>query len=94
MVEEVSEYRSLEYRGRAGSAGAEEHDQKIHSGGEAKGVGPAQCGPSIDDLFSHSYSPLVKIPKPGCSHKWFWVVATRVWDSGAERFLASASDIR
>lgn len=48
--------------------------------------GPAQMGPSIEDLFFHSYSPPPnRSAKPRLSH-WVWVTAARVWDSSTERF--------
>jgi len=56
-------------------------------------VGPACQGPSIEDLFSHSYSPpLVFSSNP--SSRWVWVTAARVWDPEAHHFSASVAEVR
>jgi len=60
-------------------------------GGEAQKAqsrGPTQ---DIADLFSHSYTPP---PPPPPVRRWFWIQSSRVLDPEAERFPASASDIR
>jgi hypothetical protein len=61
-------------------------------------VGPVINGPSLDDLFSHSYIPLANCIKrtklQAQSHQWVWVTAARVWDPSADRFPASVGDIR
>jgi len=63
--------------------------------GQKKPTDGPVSGPSIDDLFSHSYIPRIRNPQPRArASKWFWVAAARVWDSTAERFPASLSDIR
>ena len=64
-------------------------------------VGPAQLGPSIDDLFAHSYTPPPSRSR-SCSRSrtvksaspWVWVASARVWDPAAEHFSASVRDIR
>ena len=56
--------------------------------------GPAQLGPYIDDLFSHSYSPPPSRTAKLFSSSWVWVATARVWDPSVERFPASVSDIR
>ena len=61
--------------------------------------GLAQLGPSIEDLFTHSYSPP---PSRSRSHSriaksassWVCVASARVWDSTTERFPVSVRDIR
>jgi hypothetical protein len=63
--------------------------------GQKKAADGPASGPSIDDLFSHSYIPPIRNPQPRArASKWFWVAAARVWDPTAERFPASLSDIR
>lgn len=58
-------------------------------------VGPACDGPSIEDLFLHSFSPPPVRTKPQSpTSRWAWVVAARVWDSEVEQLPASAADIR
>ena len=56
--------------------------------------GPTQLGPSIDDLFSHSYSPPPNHTTKLFSSSWVWVATARVWDPSTERFPASVSDIK
>jgi hypothetical protein len=52
---------------------------------ETQWVGPNCVGPSIDDLFSHSYAPPLTHTRPQLStSRWVWVPAARVWDPEAE----------
>jgi hypothetical protein len=52
-------------------------------------------GPSIEDLFSHSYIPPAKSSNTQeLTSRWSWVAAARVWDPKAEQFQARASEIR
>lgn len=61
---------------------------------ETKVFSPAHIeGISVDDLFSHSYTPPPP-PSPSYTSEWVWVPKTRVWDLEAPHFSTSAEEIR
>ena len=93
-VGSLSDSDGVQKQGDNAGAGTDQRERGIGKWAGSKLNGPVD-GPSIEDLFSHSYIPPAKSSNTReLISRWCWVVAARVWDPKAERFQARASEIR
>ena len=93
-VGSLSDSDGVQKQGDNAGAGTDQRERGIGKWAGSKLNGPVD-GPSIEDLFSHSYIPPAKSSNTReLISRWCWVAAARVWDPKAERFQARASEIR